>query len=269
LIEVAQRIGDAMLAPFVWMPPLAAIVALSVVSGLLFLLAFRAVSPRDRLRRVKELMSATIYEMRIFASFPRRVLAAQGRALALTVVYLVLALPALVLLFPPLAVLLARAATHYEYRPLRVGEVAMVTVDLDRQAADVAVELRPDGSGLAVLRPVVQVRSRARAYARVRAMKPGAHRIRVKVGEQLLDKSVRVEAPGGASPGPVSLFRGGGLAALLSHEPALPDGSHVQSLAVDYPQRDETWLAMPWYVLMLAISLVVAFALRRRLGVVF
>jgi hypothetical protein len=122
------------------------------------------------------------------------------------------------------------------------------------------------GTGLVVKKPVVLVRSLAQAYARVRALRRGEHRIRIKAGEHVVEKTVRVD-----SPGPVSLQREreSSLAALLSHEPPLPGPSPFRAIAIDYPHSLQRWLAMPWYVLLLLISLVAAFALRRRLGVVF
>lgn len=266
-MSIARTIGDLLLAPFSWMPPLAAVIVLSLACGLLLLAALRWISPQRRLGRVKELMSATIYEMRIFSSRPGRVLAAQGRALVLTVAYLLLTLPALVVLAPPMGLMLARAATHYEFRPLEPGEVSVMTIQLDRAVSGREVRVRAEGAGVVIKPPVVVIQSQSRVYLRVKAIKPGAHDVRIEAGDkQVVVKSVQV----GRSSGPVSLYRTRGtvLAALLSHEGPIASGSRVLQVGLDYPQRTESWLRLPWYLVLLVVSLVTAFALRRRLGVV-
>jgi len=260
-----RTVGDAGLWPFAWLPDTLAVAALSVALGLLFLVLFRLVTPARRVRRVKELMSACVYEMRLFAARPALVLAAQLRALGWTGVYLVLALPALLLLFPPTAALLARGATRYEHRPLRPGEVTLASVTLSRPGQ---VRVTAADDGLEIVPPLVTVRSQSAAFVRVKALRPGEHRLRIQVaGGAALDKSVRVAAHG---RGPVSLYREAAPTwrTLLGHEPVLPGGA-VQRIAVDYPRETLHLLGLAWYWVVVLLSLVTAFALRRRLGVVF
>ncbi len=275
LYSIARALGDGALALFTWLPPLLGLVALSVACGLVFLLAFRLVSPQRRLLRVKELMSSTIYEMRLFSSAPRRVLAAQGRALFWGLCYLGLALPAFALLFPPMGALMVRAATWYEYRPLRVGEVALITLSLDKphtqdKPLGTLVQARAESDGITILSPQVATAFRSQVFLRVRAQKPGVHYAWFKVGHQVLSKRVSV-ALKRTLKGPVSLVatRRDEFGFLLSHEPPLPSAGDVNSVEVEYPRDTRTWLGMPWYLLLVLVSLVAALLLRRRLRVVF
>ena len=265
MYTLLRAMGDVGLLPFTWMPDAVGLVALSVSVGLLFLLLFRLVTPRRRIRRAKELMSACIYEMRIFAAHPGQVLRAQGRAIGWTGVYLILALPALLLLFPPTAALLVRGATWYEYRPLQRGEETLLTVSLAREAP---VEVTAVGDGVEVVPPLVMVRSEREAHVRLRARRDGLHHLRIRVGDgPPLDKTVRV-GPGG----PVSLYREAAdhrsWRTLLGHEATLPAGP-VQRVELSYPQQTLELLGLAWYWVLMILSLVTAFALRRRMGVVF
>jgi hypothetical protein len=259
-----RSLGELMWAPFALLPPLAAVLTCAVVVGLLLLLAFRLLSPQRRLRRVKEQMSACLYEMRIYAAHPGRVLAAQGRALVLTAVYLLLASPALVVMAPPVTAMLARAATHLEYRPLIPGEVAHLTVCLSRPLHQDKLRIEAAGQGLEILPPVVLVRSVGEAHVRLRARTAGRHGVRILAGDEAVTKQILVGA------GPVSTNRSasGDAAQLFSREASLDVGGLVSRIQLEYPDRELSWLGLPWYGLLLLVSLVVAFAARRRLGVV-
>jgi hypothetical protein len=262
--DVLRSLGDLMWAPFALLPPLAAVLTCAVVLGLLLLLAFRLLSPQRRLRRVKEQMSACVYEMRIYAAHPGRVLAAQGRALALTALYLLLASPALVVMAPPVTAMLARAATHLEYRPLAPGEVAHLTVVLTRPVHQDKLRIEAAGGGLEILPPVVLVRSAGEAHVRLRARTAGRHGVQIHAGDETVTKQIQV------GQGPVSTNRSasGAAAQLFSREASLDAGGLVSRIQLDYPDRELSWLGLPWYGLLLLVSLVVAFAARRRLGVV-
>lgn len=263
-----RAVGDALLAPCGLLPPLWGLVLLSLVMGVALLGLFRVLTPQRRLRGVKHQMSATLYEMRIYSARPLIVLAAQGRALKLTAIYLLLALPSLLVLAPLVTALASRAALRYELRPLKPGEVALVHFSLQSQSPP-GRPLVTSGAGLRVLPPLVMVRHEQgarRGHLRLRARTAGTHKLTIRVGSQLVHKTVQV---GGADP--VSWHRAVARSpsALLSREPALPAGGAVEQIVVDYPRRDPPWPGCPWWVHLLAISMAAAFALRRRLGVVF
>jgi hypothetical protein len=268
LATILQRVGDAVLAPFVWLPPWAALLVLSLALGLLFLGVFRLVGPTRRLRRVKDLMGACLYEMRIFASRPGLVLRAQGRAVLLVIAYIALTLPPLAVLAPPLTLLIGRAATHYEFRPPPPGKTLLVAIDLDPAAAQGGVKIEPAGEGLEVRPPVIVVQGGRAAYARVIARQAGRHTLRVVAGDVTVEKIFQV---GGR--GPVSLVRDTGslLHGLLGHEPVIriPSGVGVRSVSLDLGPQPTYVLGMPWWLFLTLASLAVALLLRRRLGVVF
>jgi hypothetical protein len=266
LIAGARALGDA--GFFLWRawPPWLGVLCLALLLGVVFLLVFRALTPQRRVRRLKELMAAAIYELRLFADSPRRVLAAQGRALLLALEYLAWSIPALLVILPLSAALLARGALVWEHRPLSVGETAVVAVAVDRAAPLEGIRLEAQPA-LRVVPPIVRVRSSHEVLARVRVMEPGEHVLRVRVDSarspRVIDKSLSC-GPSAA----ISLVRARGrsLAQLLGREPPLPDGP-VLRIEVDYPARELRWLGLPWYALLGLGVLVVALALRRRLRV--
>lgn len=267
LLKYACAAGDLLLAPFMALPPLAGLALLSAALGVVALLAFRWLTPQARLARVKELMSSTIYELRLFSASPVLVLAAQGRALWHTLRYMALILPSMMVLLPLVVLLLFRASLFYEVRPLQLGEVAQVRLELADSARRPRVISASEG--LQVVPPVVLVRGTNEAYLRVRAVKPGAHGLQITVGAQAQRKIVHVAA--GQAHQAVSPWRAraGSWNTLLSHEPPLPAAGALAAVYVDYPARDPLWPGLPWWLQLLVISMAAAFALRDRLGVVF
>ena len=263
LWTIARGLGDLLYAPFGWMPPLAGLITLSVVCGVVLLLAFRVLTPQERLKRVKDLMSSTIYEMRLYSAYPVHVLKAQGRAIVLTVRYLLLAMPSFVVLLPVVGVLLLRAALVYEVQPLQVGERAMLSVSLRAGEAQ-AVTVEAVGDGVKVVRPLVHLHGGV--YARVEGIKLGQHLIRVRVGQATEDKTVTVGGDAGASP--VRSLASSWELLLGSEAPLAADGP-VTGITVAYREEGMSWFGLPWWLHLLIISMVVALALRRRLGVVF
>ena len=256
-------LGDGLLALFGWLPQPWDLAALSAVLGVVLLVAFRLLTPQQRLRLVKEQMSACVHELRIFSAFPRTVLWAQGRALKYSGVYLALASPSLVLLAPVMGVVAARAALRYEVRPLKVWEEALVSFSLAPGPAARPV-VRSAGAGLRVVPPLVMVGGQG--YVRVRAVAAGEHRVSIQVGTTPTTKTVQV-----GGDGPVSWWRARAdvVSTLLSQEPALAHGDPVVRVHVDYPAREPPWPGLPWWAHLLVISMAAALALRRRLGVVF
>lgn len=260
-------VGEALLAPFGWLPQSWGLMALSAVLGVVLLGAFRLVTPQRRLRLVKDQMSACVYELRIFSASPLLVLWAQGRALKFTVIYLLLALPSLVVLAPVVGAVAARASLRYEVRSLDVGEQALVSFSLAGTPTKRPV-VKAVGKGLQVIPPLVMMNrdGHLEGTVRVRGAAAGEHQLSIQVNGATAHKTVSV---GGG--GPVSWYRARANSAstLLSREPALPAGSAVSSIFVDYPAREPPWPGLPWWAVLLVISMAAAFALRRRLGVVF
>ncbi len=266
LWTIARWLGDALFAPFAWIPPPGGMIVLSAVCGVLLLLAFRVLTPQRRLKRVKDLMSSTIYEMRLFSAYPGHVIRAQGRAILLTARYLFLALPSFVVMVPLVGLLLLRVSLVYEVRPLQVGERARVSIMLQGGAKQEQVFLEARGGGLKVIHPVVMLDGEA--HARVEGLKEGRHTLVIELGGEKINKEVAVGGGGNIGISPVRA-KASSWTLLLSREDPLPSDGPISSITVHHAEQSLAWLGLPWWLHLLIISMVVALALRRRLGVVF
>jgi hypothetical protein len=262
---LVRALGDGMLAPFLWMPPVPALVSLSGVTGLVLLAAFRWLTPQRALRRTKDGMSAALYEMRVFSAAPGQVLLAQGRAIWLTLRYLALATPSLLVLGPLLALLVARASLPFEHRPVAPGERVLLCVELDRAVDRSRLAME---SELDLLPPRLHLSGGRRVCARLRARRPGVFHVAIRVdGREAARKRVVVDHRYRADLSPTAA-RADDVHLLLGREPSL-DAGPVRRVELDYPRQTLSWLGMPWWLDLLLLSLVVALLLRRRLGVVF
>ena len=158
-MQLLYAAADLVLAPFLALPYWAGVTALSVVLGALLLLMFRALTPQARIARVRDRMTAAVYEMRLWIDSPRQVLRAQGRLLGLTLTYLALATPALIIAAGPVGLLCLRADEAWSVRPLAPGETALVRLS-DASA-------KPELQGAVIDSP--WVRGPAEAWVRVKA----------------------------------------------------------------------------------------------------
>ena len=263
LLAGAAAVADGLLWPFFLLPDPLGLLAFSVALGLVMLLAFRWLTPQARLRHVRDLMTATVYELRIFVDSPRLVLRAQGRFLWLNLEYLALITPALVVAAPLMGLLFVRAEPVWGLRALAPGEEVLLRVALSEPVdrGQIVVEA---GEGLEMTGPLVVLPRRREVWARVRARTAGEHEIRVAAGGAAQAKRVTVAQPGRTAAVSPSRSGGGGAELLLGSEPPLPTGCRLAELELYYPKRER---AVPWWLTVLLLSILAAFVLRRPLRV--
>ena len=167
---------------------------------------------------------------------------------------LVLALVPMAVLLVPVILLLEQLSLWYDRRPLPVGEEALVTMRLGGGADDAfpVASLQPSKDVEATVGPVrVRTGERRELWWNVRAQDAGNHRLVFVVGGRPVEKELAV----GDGAMRVSTMRPGWSwwdAVTHPSETPFGPGSAVQSIEVEYPQRDaptgagESW-ATCWY----------------------
>ena len=245
--------------------PLVGLAFCSVLLGIGMLWVVGKTSNQRAIERAKKRMQACLLEMRLYSDEPRLLFRAQGRLLLNNARYLGHMLrPALVLGLPML-VLFAHFDSVYGHRPLRVGESALFTVSTTIPSQDLtltasgALEVDSASVGSAVSR---------RVFWRLRAVEEG-------LGEVLLETpegSVKMAATVGSGMQYISSSRSGPLwrKLLLSPGEASFSLQSVDWLSIHYPPRNIGWGALEthWVVWFLVISILAAYLLKGRFGVV-
>lgn len=280
---VLRAVVSALLFPFRGLHPLVGLVVVSLVTGVVMLLVFKATSNQAGIAAVKRKIHACLFEIRLFNDDLRAILRAQGELLRHNLTYLKFSLVPLLWMIVPFVLLIAQLQFHYGYRPLAPESPALVEVvlaegweealpggaveDFDGFTRPALALEAPDG--VRIETPGVWAPEAREMTWRVAGERPGDYELAVEVGGERFTKSLRVaDGPGVRLLSPIRPDRDFWQQLLYPAEPPLPGGP-VESIAVAYPGAEVWFLGWTthWMVVFFILSIVFAFALRNRLGV--
>ena len=263
----------AVLSPFRLLSPIVGLSVVSLLAAVGMLLVFRATSNQPAIAAVKRRIHAGIFEIRLFNDDLRAMFAAQLDVLRHNLTYIRLSLAPMLWMFVPLLLLIAQLQFYYGYGGFAPGQSAVVTVRLKEGAsppsgAAPALALEAP-SGLRVQTPLVWIPSEREAAWRIGTEQPGDYYLTVRLDGQSATKAVRVsEQVGWRTPG---RFQEGLLNEVLyPAEAPIEANVPIESIELTYPERAISLLGYPvhWMIAFFALSLVFAFALKSRFGVV-
>ena len=274
LNRLLSRTFDLALAPFAALPPVVGVAVTALVTSVAMLLIFRATSNQGRLLDVKRRIHAGVYEIRLFRDDARAIWRAQREILGHSFRYLGLSLPPLLWMIVPLFLVIAQLQFRFGYEPLEVGELAIVTAELDDGGEDGAGAREPRGlelrttAGVTVDAPTVWIPSLREANWRIAVQEPGRHSVSVIVGNDAFEKIVDAE-PGVRRRSPIR--PSSGLVDQLVYPAERPLASHaaVRQIRVEYPDLRISLFGwrMHWLIAFLAFTLVFTLLLRTPLRV--
>jgi hypothetical protein len=164
---------------------LLSLLAIAVVSTLLGLAVFRRLTEGETIKRVTNLMIASLLECLLFLNEPRLVLRAQGQLIRANLRFLrLMAIPAALLILP-FWFLFAQLEANFGRAPLALGEQAVVTVH-----SDGATELSAPPEIL-IETPAVRNVFATEVNWRIRPLTPTSGPIRITLPDRVLTVSVR------------------------------------------------------------------------------
>lgn len=280
LNSILRAAFDTLLLPFRGLHPLVGLAFVSLLAAAIVLLVFKRTSDQRALAAVKRQIHAGFFELRLFAADPVAMLAVQWDLLRHNLRYMRLSLVPMLWLIVPFLLMIAQLQFHYGYRGLRPGENALLEVSLDpdwrgHAGAATTASGRPDlrlevPAGLRVEAPGVWVPSRHQVTWRLEVVAAGTHTVSVSWAGQLFTKSL--DASGRVARRSPARLRSAFLDQLLyPAESPLPAGVPIRAISVTCPEASIAFLGLSthWLVWFFVLSLLFAFALRRRLGVTF
>ena len=222
-------------------------------------------SNQRAIERAKKRMQAYLLEMRLYSDEPRLLFRAQGNLLLNNARYVGHMLRPALVLGLPMVVLFAHFDSVYGHRPLQVGESALFRVDTTLPSQDLtlkatgAFEVESVAVGSAVSSQV---------FWRLRAVNEGAGQVLLETA----DGSVEMAAMVGEGTPYLSANRHGPYWRKFLFSPGEPSFSlkSVEGLSINYPRRDIGFgpFETHWVVWFLLISILSAYLLRGRFGVV-
>jgi len=231
------------------------LILVSILAGVAMVYVFRRWSDQDALRGTANRMLAHLMEFRLFIDEPALVMRAQ-RDLFLENWRLLRLLirPSLILIVPSV-VLLAQMDACYGRAPLRIGDPAVVTVQVkDLRRVDATAIVLKTPATIRLETPGVRVVSLNQISWRIRPIASASGHLRVVGPERVITKSIV------AGHGMHYLSERRSLAEFFLHlsEPPLIDSS-IASIEVLYPSA--TILHLHWLVWFFLISSVTAIAI--------
>jgi hypothetical protein len=239
--------------------PLAMVLAISIVVGLLMVLVFRYTSDQKAIGRAKDQLKAQLLAVRLFQDQLPVVIRAYARILYGTGSYLRLACTPLLIAIVPVTFLIIQLDRYLGWMPLRPAHAFLVEARVEDPAVFNEVELQLPAD-LIESAPAVHIPREKEVVWRVVAKHEGNYDVNVAAAGQTVSKRV-VVSPGLAHVSPVRLRDNFWQRMLSSSEPALADNCPIQSIAVTYPVRmiSFAWLDWNWIVLFFFVSLIAGF----------
>ena len=246
--------------------PAAIVVVVSLVIGLVMVVVFRYTSDQKAIHVAKDRLKAHLLALRLFQDQIPVVMRSYGRIVLATGHYLRLAFKPLLLVIVPMTFLIVQFDRYLGSMPIEAGAVFLVKARMDDPNAlnEASLQL-PDG--LTTTAPAVHVPSENEVAWRVVGEKPGEYIVNVQVSDQAFAKRVVVERVSRLSP--VRLRGKFWERLFVSGEPALTGNNPIQSIAVQYPERNIAFAGFEWNWIWLffVLSLAAGFLFKGILGV--
>ena len=263
---VLTRAFDILLLPFAALPPLAGLAVVSLVTAVAMLLVFRATSDQRRLAEVKRAIHAGIFEIRLYNDDLRAIWRAQREILRHNATYLRLSIVPMAWMIVPLVLVVAQLQFHYGYGGIAPGEPVLVTVRL-RDGAPLSAALEAP-EGIRRQTPPVWLPGAREIVWRLAWPQDGDDDLRLRIGSETYTKALQA-SDGVVRRSPVRLESGLLNQLLYPSEPPLPDEGPVAAIEVAYPERDMNVAGwdVHWMIVYFVLSMMFAFALRKRFGV--
>lgn len=230
---------------------------ISCLVGFVFIPIFKYFSNQRAVRRIRNTITADLLSIRIFKDNPIVMIRAQGRILLGSFRLLWVTLPSLLIMIVPVTFLLTQMSGWYQFRPLRIGEIAVITVKtasgIDHQEFDIHMDV--PGS-VDVLAGPIWIHSRNELIWTISGRTSGSGFLYFTTPQDTFTKKLDV----GESKPPVSIRvpeRTFGEIFLYPFETPPVDGSPIRSISLEYgdtiidPAQRFDWLLVFCIVSML------------------
>jgi len=243
------------------------VLGVSVVIGLLMVLVFRYTSNQKAIARAKDTLKAHLLAVRLFQDQLPVVLRAYGKILHGTGSYLRLTFTPLLIAILPMTFLIIQLDRYLGSMPLQPGQPFLLEAQADNAESLDQMQLHlPDG--LTSSAAPVHIPAEKLVVWRLEARRAGQYDVGIESGGQTLDKRIIVSSTM-ERLSRVKLRGEFWERALSSAEPALPEGSAIQLISVNYPERNIRFLGIDWnwIVLFFVVSLGAGFIFKSALGI--
>lgn len=263
------------LAAFSWLiGPLAIVIALSLLVGLLMVVLFGYTSDQKAIGIAKDQLKAHLLAVRLYRDQIPVVMGSYGKILRGTGRYLKLAFKPLLYVIIPITLLMVQVDRYLGQTPIAPGTPFLLTVDLSNQYVpsltsdalnSVTLDLPPQ---ITMTAPAVHIPSESEIVWRLVASGEGKYAVRVADGSHRVEKAVLI----GSGLPRISTVRLRGKfweRMFSTAEPEIPGDSSIESISINYPDRNiaVAGYGMNWIWLFFILSMVAGFIFKELLGI--
>ena len=251
--------------------PLAIVVVVSLAVGLLMVVLFGYTSDQKAIGIAKDQLKAHLLAVRLYRDQIPVVMGSYGKILRGTGRYLKLAFKPLLYVIIPITLLMVQVDRYLGQTPIPVNAPFLLTVHATSRADlgwlnDTVLDLPPE---ITTTAPPVYIPAENEIVVRLVGSKEGKYELKIPDGPgQIATKTVCV---GGDLPR-ISTVRLRGhfwSRMFLSAEPPLPENTPLDSISINYPDRniEIAGYGMNWIWLFFILSMVAGFIFKELLGI--
>ena len=247
--------------------PLAIVIVVSLVVGLLMVVLFGYTSDQKAIGVAKDQLKAHLLAVRLYRNQIPVVMGSYGKILRGTGRYLKLAFKPLLYVIIPITLLIVQIDRYLGATPIPPNAPFLLTVHTTGGDAlnDVMVDLPAE---ITITAPPVHVSALNEIVWRLIGSKEGQYEVKIAAAGQSVAKAVCV----GSGLPRISTVRLRGHfweRMFTSAESALPENSPVESISINYPDRniEVAGYGMNWIWLFFILSMVAGFVFKELLGI--
>jgi uncharacterized membrane protein (DUF106 family) len=252
---------------FLLTSPLAIVIVVSLVVGLVMVVLFGYTSDQKAIGIAKDQLKAHLLAVRLYRDQIPVVMGSYGKILRGTGRYLKLAFKPLLYVIIPITLLIVQIDRYLGATPIPPNTPFLLTVHTTGGDAlsDATLGLPPE---ITMSAPPVHVPAENEIVWRLVGSKEGKYEVKIAVDRQSAAKAVCV---GGDLPRISTVrLRGHFWERMFSSaEPALAEDSPIESISINYPDRniEVAGYAMSWIWLFFILSMVAGFIFKELLGI--
>jgi hypothetical protein len=246
---------------------MAIVVVVSLVVGLTMVVLFGYTSDQKAIKVAKDQLKAHLLAVRLFRDQLPVVAGSYAKILRGTGRYLRLAFMPLVYVIIPITILIVQLDRYLGSTAMATNTPFLLTVRTDGAEAMNALSLELPAE-IAMTAPAVHVPVENEVVWRLAVSREGDYEIKVVTGTGSVTKKVLVSS-GLARVSPVRLRGHFWERLFTSGESALPAGGAVESISINYPERniEIAGYEINWIVLFFVLSMIAGYLFKELLGI--
>ncbi len=257
--KIVNGVFDVIFYPAYLLPPGWALFVVSALTGFLMILIFKSVSDQSEIKRVKSRIWAHFLGLRLYRNDAALSIKAVLSMFANNGKYLTLAIKPLLILMIPVLLVIFQLASRYEFRPLKIGERAIVevTVAQDIPLTDVHLDSLP---AIDIETSPLRVLGEHRISWRIRAVEEGIWTLLFRHEDRTVSKQLVIGEDWMKMA--AHRVRGNSVRAMMfPAESAIPGSDFLKDIHVQYPQRDlvVAGVGIHWFIFFFIASILTGF----------